>query len=40
MFETKQNAYEQMQGMMNRLVLAGLTVAALAVVIVALVRIG
>jgi hypothetical protein len=34
MFETRQSAYEQMQSFMNRLVLAGLAVAAFAVILV------
>jgi uncharacterized protein YoaH (UPF0181 family) len=36
MLETRQNAYEQMQSLMSRLVLAGLAVAAFAVIFVAL----
>ena len=40
MLETRQTTYEQMQGLMSHLALAGLTVTALAVALVALLGAG
>ena len=40
MMETKRNVYEQMHSLMARLVLAGLTVTALAVALIALLGAG